>query len=202
MRIRNLVVAPLIGMFLFAGCNRDGGSAPAGPSGVSTVPETVSSACSDDTPEYWGAQFAGAESELLGCRNAWSDPQNILNGADSIFISVGGDSSNSITVFMHEWIFDGPGEDLAIYEVINNEDDAHYDVYLSDLPEVGFKLVGSASTEGTYCIDLEQSGVSGGQYVKIVQSRDVEGYTANAACDSTWGADIDAIGILNADRTR
>jgi hypothetical protein len=116
-----------------------------------------------------------------------------------MFVSLGGDSGNSITVEMEAEIFDGPGCDLVIYEVETDEDDANYDVYLSNSPSSDFTLVASVATEGMYCIDLFGTGVSSGLYVKIVQTVHVEGFDTEVACDSPWGADIDAVGILNND---
>ena len=201
MRKRIFFVAPLVGAFLFIGCSGGGGGAPVAPSGTPFALQNVTGVCeAGDIEEIgWAVKVTGVSRGNTKCDTIWTDPMNSLSEADGIFVSIGGDSSNSMTVFMDEEIFDGPGCDLVIYEAVTDEDDAHYDVYLSNSPDTDFKLVASVETEGTYCIDLCETGVTRGQYVKIVQSQDVKGFNAEVECDSTWGADIDAVGILNID---
>ncbi len=192
------LMALVLGAFLYAGCS-DGGGGPTGPSGAMFNLQNVSGSCTDVDPLGWAVKVTGVDRRNTKCDTTWTDPENILGEADGMFVSLGGDSGNSITVFMAEEIFDGPGCDMVVYETVTDEDDAYYDVYLSNSPDSDFGLVASVSTEGAYCIDLTGTGVSSGQYVKIVQNRHVDGFNVDNECDSTWGADIDAVGILNND---
>ena len=199
MRIRVFFSAPLlVGAFLYIGCS-GGGAGTAGPSGPLFSFQNVSGSCSDVDPLGWASSVADDGRGNINCDTTWTDPSKILGAADDMFVSLGGDSGNYITVQMEAEIFDGPGCDLVVYEVDTGENDANYDVYLSNNPTSDFALIASVTTEGMYCIDLCETGVSSGQYVKIVQSQAVDGFDSEAPCDSTWGADIDAVGILNDD---
>jgi len=198
MRIHIFVIASLVGAIFYMGCN-GGGGGPAGPAVDPFALRNVSGPCSDLRPIGWGIKVTEVSRGNTKCDTAWTDPENSLGQADSIFVSIGGDSSNSMTIFLEEEVFDGPGSDLVIYEAFTGENDANYDVYMSLDPDTNFTLIASVSVEGTYCIDLCKTGVVSGQYVKIVQSQDVPGFDSAVECDSTWGADIDAIGILNND---
>jgi len=199
MRIRALFLVPVIGAFLFGGCSDGGNGGPAAPTTARFAFQDVSGPCEDVEPIGWAVNVTEVERRNSECDTTWTDPEETLGETDGDFYSVGGDSANSITVFMDEEVFDGPGCDLVVYEAETDEDDAYYDVYLSATADVGFVLVASVEQEGAYCIDLAETGIARGQYVKIVQSQDVEGFNEENECDSTWGADIDAVGILNID---
>jgi len=198
MRIGAFALALVLGAFLNAGCSGDG-SGPTGPTLAAFSLYNVSGPCTDVDPLGWAAEVTDVDRRNTECDTTWTDPESILGPDDAEFVSLGGDSANSVTVRMDEEIFDGPGSDLVVYEAVTSEDDAHYDVYLSNSPDSGFELVASVSTEGAYCIDLAGTGVTSGQYVKLVQNRHVDGFAVENECDSTWGADIDAVGILNND---
>jgi len=198
MKIGVLLIVLAVGAFLYVGCS-GGGGGPTGPAGATFSLQNVSGPCTDVDPLGWAVKVTEVDRRNTKCDTTWTDPEKSLGPADGEFVSLGGDSANSITVFMAEEVFDGSGCDLVVYEAVTEEDDAHYDVYLSNSPDSDFALVASVSTEGAYCIDLSGTGVSSGQYVKIVQNRHVDGFNIDNECDSTWGADIDAVGILNND---
>ncbi|MDH3216457.1 MAG: hypothetical protein OEN01_09230 [Candidatus Krumholzibacteria bacterium] len=200
MRIRGLLLALLfVGAFFYVGCS--GGGDPAGPgSAVSFDMVNVSGPCNDVTPMAWAASVEDDGRGNTECPDTtWTIPAHILGEADGSFVSMGGDSSDNITVHMEVDIFDGPGCDLVVYEAETGETDASYNVYVSDDAVSGFVLVATVAMEGVYCIDLAGTGVNSGRYVKIEQSADVDGFDSEAPCDSTWGADIDAIGVINDD---
>ena len=92
MRIRNFVIAPLLGAVLVVGCSGGGGS-PTGPSGPSFALQNVSGPCENVNPIGWAVKVTGVSRGNTKCDTTWTDPENSLGEADSMFVSIGGDSS-------------------------------------------------------------------------------------------------------------
>lgn len=186
--LRTAVVAALV-----IGC-RTGGGGFISPFGNYTGP------CVDVSPIAWADSLI-VDGRSTTCPDSpWDEPSRVLGESDGLFASLGPASMDFLVVETGLDIVDFPGADLVVYEVFGDEasrDD--YDVYLSQNADSNFVFLASIEAEGTYCIDVHGSGISRGRFVKIIGAAGAAVPDSIAPCDSTFGADIDAIGVLNTD---
>ena len=198
MRLYIIAILVLFGGFTYLGCSGGGGGGGAATVGVFST-SAANGPCSGVEPVGWAAEIVADMRSNSECPDSLAGVslQYVLGEADGQFASVGADSSDYIVVSLDTMVVDGPDYDLVIYEAVTDEDDAYYDVYLSKMPDMGFVLIATVAMEGTYCIDLDGTGISEGQYVKIVQTAARD--SIEDPCGGTYGADIDAIGVLNVD---
>lgn len=155
--------------------------------------------CPSTDPVGFATEVEHDERTGFSCPDSiWWPAGNVLGAPDGVFASMGGKAGNYIVVEMDKEIADGDGADLVVFSIdMGDGVEGYYNVYVSDNPDSEFILVDSVRTQGNWCIDLSGSGVTAAKFVKIEQYYDIPGFDTLPACSTSYGPDIDAIGVLN-----
>ncbi len=201
MRLIQFLVVMLLSSFLVAGCSDDGNFA--GPSsntkGGGRIDVVAPGPCPITDPVGFATEVEHDGRMDFTCPDsAWWPASNVLGAPDGMFSSLGGLAGNYLVVEMENEFADGAGADLVVFSIdMGDGTEGYYNVFVSDNADSDFVLVDSVRTQGSWCIDLAGSGVTAGKYVKIEQYFSIPGFDTLPACSTSYGADIDAIGVLN-----
>lgn len=197
--VRSFIIMLIISIFI-AGCSNDGDfTAPSSTTRINTLNFVSPGPCPVTDPVGYAYVVEHDGRTGFSCPDsAWGPADNVLGAPDGVFASLGGHAGNYLVVEMEKEIADGAGADLVVFSIdFGDSVEGYYNVYLSDNADSGFTLVDTVRAQGNWCIDLAGSGVASGKYVKIEQHHGVAGYDTLPACSTSYGADIDAIGVLN-----
>ncbi len=202
MRLHRLLSVLFLSAFMLVSCSND--NDPAAPSAGSdnTAPAigfVAPGPCPVTAPLSYALNVELDGRLGVACQDSsWWPADNLLGAPDSMFTSLGGYAGNYIIVEMENEFADGDGADLVVFSIdMGDSAEGFYNVYASDYPDSNFMLIDAVRTQGNWCIDLAGTGVTIGKYIKIEQYYDIPGFDTIPACSTSYGADIDAIGVLN-----
>ncbi len=191
-------------VFLIAisGCLEDGdftGPVPSTTGGTGAVEFVAPGPCPITDPIGFAMEVEHENRGDFFCPDStWWSTSNMIGAPDGIFTSLGGDAGNFFVVEMEKEFADGNGADLVVFSIeMGDSIEGYYNVYVSDNADSGFILVDSVRSQGNWCIDLAGSGVTSGKYIKIEQYYSIPGFDMLPACSTSYGPDIDAVGVLN-----
>lgn len=200
MRKLGLCLVILVTAIIMAGCSDERDfTTPYSTAGNSTLNFVSPGPCPVTEPVGYAYEVKYDGRVDFSCPDsAWGPASNVVGAPDGVFASLGGRAGNYLVVEMEKGIADRAGADLVVFSVdFGDSAEGYYNVYLSDNADSQFVLVDTVRTQGNWCIDLAGSGVTSGKYVKIEQAFGVAGFDTLPACSTSYGADIDAIGVLN-----